>query len=372
MRWQALRALNQRWCAELRSLVTPGTRMADEWACVASVMLAILIAHRVGAGMIGWAAFTAFILLRSDVGETLLRAVLRMAGTALGSALALLIVPWAAASLVLSMLFSAIIGAVGLYGMLTARRGYAWLLFGITFEMILLDRIERPQLDTWWFAKTRMLEVGAGTLACVFVSATVAALAGRKWLGLRRPTPERMHWNRHAARHAAQAGIALATLPALHRFFGLTELAQAGVTVMAVMIVPVAGLGDSGFIPVTRRLWHRAVGCICGGALALVVLLLAHGNPAALIVGTCIGIIIGRHIENGVPDMTYVGLQFTLAVLIVLVPDSYSDARIEPAIERLISIIVGMAVLEPVLLGWHLVAPGRIEARRLPDSDLSE
>ena len=42
-----------------------------------------------------------------------------------------------------------------------------------------------------------------------------------------------------------------------------------------------------------------------------------------------------------------------------LVPDSYADAAITPARERLTGILVGMALLEPVLLGWHLLRPGK-------------
>ncbi|WP_404480638.1 FUSC family protein [Novosphingobium sp. BL-52-GroH] len=358
--------------AEIRALVTPGPRVADEWACVASVMLAIVLAHAIGATMVSWAAFSAFVLLKSDVSETMVRGVMRIVGTIAGSALALAIVPYAAPSVPMAMIVAALVGAVGLYGMLTARRAYAWLLFGLTFEMILLDKIERPDLDTIGFARTRLLEVVAGTVACTVVSLTAGALAGKRWWADRKVPPDRMRWHPHAARHAAQAGVAIATLPLLHALFGLPELPQAAVTIMAVMIVPVAGIGASGFVPVTRKLLHRALGCIAGGALALAVLLLAQGSAPVLIAGTCIGIVIGRHIENGLPRVTYIGLQFTLAVLVVLVPDSYADAQIGPAIQRLASLVVGMIVLEPVLLAWHLFAPGRNQSASVPDSGSSE
>jgi uncharacterized membrane protein YccC len=354
---------------ELRALVTPGPRMADEWACVAAVMLAIAFGHWLEVKMVAWAAFSAFVLLKDEVTETLLRGVLRIVGTTLGAGLALAIVPIAARSLPIAMFSAAIVGALGLYGMLTARRAYAWLLFGLTFEMILLDKLEKPQLDTLEFAHTRVLEVLAGTVACILVSLAAATLARRKWLGYRPPRPASMSWNPAAARHAAQAGVALGALPALHALVGLPELAQAGVTIMAVMIVPVAGIGPSAFIPVNRRLLHRALGCVAGGAAALLVLILAHGNVPLLIAGTCLGIVIGRHIENGMPSVTYVGLQFTFAVMIVLIPDNYDRVAIEPGILRLVSIFVGMLLLEPVLLAWHLIAPVRRTGAR--DSDIS-
>jgi uncharacterized membrane protein YccC len=365
-------AIRARLVEQLRSLVTPGPRMVDELECVASVLLAILLAHLIGATVIAWAAFTAFVLMRGHIAETLLRAVLRLVGTALGAALALLLVPLLRGSLPATMLCVALVGGAGLYGTLTAKRSYAWLLFGLTFEMILLDKLEHPALDTMAFARTRLLEVAAGTAACLTVSLVSTLTLRRLSPAPPPPASARIGWHPDAARHAAQAGLTLALLPLLHALLAVPELAQAGVTIMAVMIVPVAGLGSSGLVPVSRRLFDRAVGCLAGGVLAAAILLLAQGQPAILIAGTCLGIIIGRHIENGAPRATYLGLQFTLAILITLVPDSYAHAEIGPALARLTSIVIGMALLEPVLLAWHLVAPVRQPTMAMPADQSSE
>jgi hypothetical protein len=64
-------------------------------------------------------------------------------------------------------------------------------------------------------------------------------------------------------------------------------------------------------------------------------------------------VIIGRHIENGATSMSYAGLQFTLAFLVVLVPDNYANAAVEPGFDRLIGILFGMVLLEPVVLIAH-------------------
>ena len=167
-----------------------------------------------------------------------------------------------------------------------------------------------------------------------------------------------MGWHPDAARHAVQAALALSLLPLAHHYFNIPELAQAGVTIMAVMIVPVAGIGSSGLGPVSGRLRQRAVGCLCGGALAAGVLFLSMGWAPALIAGTCLGIIAGRLIENGSARTAYIGLQFTLAVLVVLVPDDYANVSIGPGLERLVSIFIGMGVLLPILLAGHLVMRG--------------
>jgi uncharacterized membrane protein YccC len=343
--------------AEARAMVTPGPRLSDEIACIASVMLAIVLAHWIGARMVGWAAFTAFVLMRGNPVETMLRGVLRIVGTVAGAGLALVLVPTAARSLPLSMICAALVGGLGLYGMLTARRAYAWLLFGLTFEMILLDKLENPALDTIDFARTRLLEVVAGTVACVSVSLVTAWLTRNRAGGVPLATPQRMHWHPGAARHAAQAAVTLALLPLLRHFTGIPQLAQAGVTIMAVMIVPVAGLGASGLAPVSRRLLHRAIGSLSGAVLAIAVLVIARGSVPILVAGTCLGIWIGRHIETGSTRAPYIGLQFTLSILVVLVPDSYAQVRMDPGIDRLLSILIGMALLEPVLLAWHAVAP---------------
>lgn len=67
----------------------------------------------------------------------------------------------------------------------------------------------------------------------------------------------------------------------------------------------------------------------------------------------------GRHIENGRGPVAYPGTQFTLAILVTLVPDSYATAAIDPGLHRLIGILVGSALMEPVLVAWHIVAPSR-------------
>jgi uncharacterized membrane protein YccC len=362
---------------ELRVLLTPGRRMADELECVASVLLAIVLAHLVGAKMIAWAAFTAFVLMKGSMSETLLRGVLRMIGTLLGATLAIWFVRLSSGALWATMLVTALVGGLGLYGTLTARRSYAWLLFGLTFVMILLDKLQQPGIDIQDFAVTRVLEVGAGTVACVVVSLVSTLTARRLWPATPNPAaqPPTMAmggWHSDAARHAAQAGFAVGLLPLLNYFVAIPELAQAGVTIMAVMIVPVAGLGSSGLAPVSRRLRHRAIGCLAGGVLASLVLLIADGSVPILVAGTCLGIIAGRHIENGGPARDYLGLQFTLAVLIVLIPDDYSNVAIEPGLKRFISIFVGMSVLVPILFAGHVLLPERNAIEPATDGAASE
>jgi uncharacterized membrane protein YccC len=168
--------------------------------------------------------------------------------------------------------------------------------------------------------------------------------------------PERkaIGWHPHALRHAVQGASALALLPPLGAMTGVHQLGQGAISIICVMLVPVSSLGISGFLPVSRRLLHRVAGCVAGAVMAAVILLLAHGSAAALLCGTALGVVIGRHIENGSHGLAYIGTQFTLAVLVTLVPDSYAGAAAAPGFERLYGILVGMALLEPLLAAWHV------------------
>lgn len=346
---------------EQGSRARPGwidARCVDELECVASVLLAILFGHLIGAANISWAAFSGYMVMRGHAAESLLRGVLRIVGTMAGAALGLLLTPWLAGNVVVASIMLAVVGGGTLYGALTGRRAYAWLFVGLTFSMILLDKMEHPAIAVEAFARTRLLEVVAGTVACVIVSAASTITLRRLWPAERAAPAERIGWHPNALRHAAQAGVALACVPGLGLLLGLPAMAQSAVAILAVMMVPVTSIGASGFGPVSRRLFNRVIGCLAGAALAAMFLLLGHGSPNWLIAGTVIGVAAGRHLENGRGGLAYAGTQFVLAVLVTLVPDSYADAHIDPAVDRLAGTLIGMVLLEPVLLVWHLVAPG--------------
>jgi uncharacterized membrane protein YccC len=121
------------------------------------------------------------------------------------------------------------------------------------------------------------------------------------------------------------------------------------------MLVPVAAIAEDVLSPLSLRMMNRLIGCLAGAALASAVLLISHHSPVGMTIGLCIGVIIGRHLENGATSMSYFGLQFTLAFLVVLVPDNYSNAAPEPGFERLVGILFGVVLLEPVVLAAQLV-----------------
>jgi uncharacterized membrane protein YccC len=333
-------------------------RRIDELECVASVLLAILLAHLIGASNVSWAAFSGYMVMRGHAAESLVRGLLRIVGTLFGALLGLALTPWLVGNVVATSVALAAIGGGTLYGALTGKRAYAWLFVGLTFAMILLDTLQHPDIAVAAFAWTRVLEVTAGTVACVIVSTLSTVTVRRLWPAARTPAAARLGWHPDAARHAAQAATALLILPGLGVALHLPALSASAVAILAVMLVPVSSIGASGFGPVSRRLVNRIIGCLAGAGLAAVFLLLGQGQAAVLIAGTVIGVAAGRHLENGQGGLAYAGTQFVLAVLVTLVPDSYADARLDPALDRLAGTLIGMVLLEPVLIAWHLIAPG--------------
>lgn len=358
--------------AELRTLPKPGPRMIDEIECALSVLLAIVISHRIGAENVGWAAFSGYMVMRSHVAESFTRGMLRIIGTLIGAGGALLLAPFLLPSPWLLSFGLMIWGSVTLYFAIAGKRAYAWLFTGLTFLMVLIEGMEHASEPVSRFATTRVLEVLAGTIACVIVSAIST------WTIRRRlPSPDQNlrakpvglpagQWQATVARHALTGAIALGLIPAVWFAFGIPELSQSAITIFAVMLVPAAALADGILSPVSSRVMQRLVGCLAGGLLGGTILLLSQHSPAIMTIGLVLGIVIGRHIENGPPSMSYAGLQFVLAFVVVLVPDNYANAQITPGYERLLGILFGMALLEPVVLAAHLIA-GRAGRKEPPD-----
>lgn len=332
-------------------------RLVDEAECVLSVLLAILIARFFGAHTISWAAFSGYMVMRGHVADSFRRGSLRVLGTAVGAGLALALVPYIRHTVVLCALAGGLVGGLTLFGALTRKHSYAWLFTGFTFEMVMLDILQHPHDALIDFATTRFIEVASGVGACVIISCLSTLTLRQRWPGTRMALPNPVGWHPHALRHAAQGAVALSLLPLLQSHFGIADLSQGAISILAVMMVPVSSVGLSGLMPVSRKLFCRITGCLGGTVLAFLGLFLAHGNPQLLLLATVVGVIVGRHIENGGHSFAYVGTQFTLAVLVALVPDNYTHVAVEPAVSRLCSILIGMVLLEPILIVWHLITP---------------
>lgn len=341
-------------------------RLVDELEAMVSVLLAILCAHLIGARNVGWAAFSGYMVMRSHVEESFRRGALRVAGTASGAALAWYLSGFVSQSLWLLSAALTLIGTITLYFAIVSQRSYAWLFSGLTFSMVLLDAIERPGEVVGGIAWSRFLEVTVGTCVCVCVSAISTYTVRRRLLRPTKPAapPEHVFSSPDPDRaaivqHALQGGIALGLIPWAWHWFGIESLSQSSITIMAVMMVPLASLAAR-HDPTSTKMVYRFIGCCGGGALATLFLLASREAPYLapylMTLGVCVGVVIGRHIENGKSGAGYIGTQFALVFLVVLVPDSYGSIDIGPGLDRLVGITLGMVLLVPVRQVWRGLA----------------
>lgn len=327
-------------------------RLLDDAETVASVLLAIAFAHLLDVRNVGWAAFSGYMVMRTRLSISLSRGGRRVLGTFAGAALgwaALLMLGHAHLVMSAALLLG---GTLTLYGALTRRHSYAWLFTGLTFAMVVLDTLAAPQIEVARFAGTRMVEVLAGTVACLIVGVISTLTIRPRLLGAAAPlspVETANGWHRPAAAHAAQGGLALALLPLLAPWLSGETLSQAAITIIAVMTVPLSSLsGGDGLV--SRRIVHRFAGCLAGALAAGLALLLCPQHPLAVTLLLILGVAAGRHLENHAGRYAYVGTQFSLVYLVVFVPDSYSQPHLAPGMERLFGIALGMLILQLIRL----------------------
>ncbi|WP_266182126.1 FUSC family protein [Dyella humicola] len=323
----------------------PSQLWIDAAEAVASVLLATVVAQWVGEAHVGWAAFSAFMVIRSNFAVSLQRATLRILGTLAGAFVGVLIAtPIAGPGLGAGLLLGAVV-FVTMYLTLLWRHPYAWLFTGLTFLMVFVEGMSAHHVPPTTFALSRIEDVLIGTMA----SLLVGYVASKTWraaspCGPPPSNPSGLSWHTLGAWHSFETGFTVIWLALLPNWISRPLLIQAGVTVIAVMTVPLSAL-DGGRSVVHVRLVHRVVGCAMGALLAAGILLLSHHNPVLITLGLCLGVAIGRFVENGPHQYGYVGVQFALAFLVVLVPDRYALADTSPAEHRFLGILLGFGLL---------------------------
>ncbi|QNK03648.1 FUSC family protein [Dyella telluris] len=345
---------------DLATLLKPGPRLVDQAEAVASVLLAIALAQLAGTRNVGWAAFSGFMVIRSHLAASTQRAALRVLGTVAGALAGYLVAvrivghPWWAC------LALAVVVTGTMYMVLVGRRTYAWLFTGLTFLMVVVEGVVPQAASPASFALARVEEILIGTGASLLVS-YLSSKTLRRWVPGQPPKAavSNFGWYPDAAWHAVQAGLAAAVIPLFARWIAVPTLIQAGITVMAVMAIPLASLTPASKV-VSTRMVYRFIGCGLGALLAIAILLVSHHSVVLITLGVCLGVAIGRHIENGPHRYGYIGVQFALAFLVVLVPDRYASANMEPGLERLLGILAGFAVLlltQQLFRAWRLLLP---------------
>jgi uncharacterized membrane protein YccC len=297
-----------------------------------------------------WAAISAFVSLQATAPASLRRGGLRILGTALGAAFALLLGPWLLVDPLAMSLALLTISAVGVLGLQVSGHGYAWLLGAVTADMVWLASLDDPSA-TLEVACNRTAEVTVGTLAAIFIALVLAKdgeaapapaaapgwsdIAGAQW---------------PAVEHALRAGLGVMLAPYVWSWLQLPSLSQSAITVAAVMATAVTDDPAASRRKIVERALHRILGCLLGGLVGLACLALSLEGYLPWLVTLIAGIWIAAHVQGSRRGIGYVGTQGAVVFITMLVQGSGPPTAVTQGLDRFAGITGGLLILFVVSL----------------------
>lgn len=332
---------------------------------VISVGLAVAFAHMLKLPDVWWAAISGFAVMQTSFALSVERAMLRVLGTILGALVGTLAGPQIGD---LPWLFVPLLGAISGFTIYRANAGsasYGWVLGGVTAVMVIYQAHELHTFKpTAQFALLRVVDVCVGVFACVLVSGIFHV--GRRWRpqhGLAstsneatnsmstgtQPSFETQRLVR--AELAIQAAVAVVIVASLTYAFKLQGLAQALVTIIAVLILPSSQLVPSRK-PVMQKMIQRMIGCLFAGPVGIALLPLVSGHEIPYLLALSAGVWVGCHLQTGQQGASYIGRQFAIAFILVFVQDSFWSVDPAAAAWRFSGIVGGILALGCVMLVW--------------------
>jgi uncharacterized membrane protein YccC len=349
---------------ELRelSLTTPRARQCT--AAALSVALSVAIALWLRIDEVWWAGISAFICSRSTLPASIERGILRIVGTAIGAALAMVMVGWLAYDHVACCLVLLLFSTVGVFGSMVGRYGYAWLFAGITANLVLLISLDEPTLALH-FAYYRTLEVAVGVVSALAVATTLAPAGNAAPTALPPGFTDLFGARWPILMHALRGGVAVAVLPVIWNWLQIKDLSQMAVTVAAVLAIPSLSL-DPGHDArlIARRAGHRMAGCVIGGVAGLMCLTLDIEIFPLWLLVLGAGVWIGAHIQASTRGIGYAGTQAAVVFITTMAQGWGPAESILPGIERFIGITLGLVTLVGVtaLLAMLSIPDGKEES----------
>lgn len=340
---RATLAALRREIAEIEVTSARGQHCARTTLAVALSIIAALVL-RVDAPW--WAAISAFVSIQVTAPSSIERGALRIVGTAVGAAIGVLLSPWIIEDQVAVSLALFAGSAIGILGLQVSSHGYAFMLGGVTLDMVLLAALGDPT-SVLEIACNRTAEVTIGTVTAVLVSIALS--------------PDTETAPRHAAapgwsdlfgaqwastQQALHAGLGVMLVPWVWNFLELPNLSQTAITVAAVMAVQARTADEIATRQqVVTRATHRIFGCLVGGVIGLGVLSLSFESFLAWLAVICIGVWIGAHVQNSTRGISYVGTQGTVVFIMTLVQGFGPPASILAGVERFAGITGGLLIV---------------------------
>ena len=346
--------------AELRSLEPGGRRGTDALAAALSVALAALAALILHSDEPWWAAVSAWMVTRSSFAAALSRGVMRIAGSTVGAAIAVIVLGWFAYQPLPFCLCLFVMASVGLFGFAKSRHGYAWLIAAITGNLVMLIALDQPQ-TAFTIAVNRIADVTIGTAAALLVTFLLPALPDSPSTPIASSStalPLRFWSRRHARQfelwlrenlplilHACRGGLTVMVLPLLLNWLAPLGSSTLAVTAVAVMAIPTTAIRETDGRTVVQRGVHRLVGCALGALLGLFCLYWVGSNFPLWLLLLMGGVWFNSQIQSGSTGISYVGTQAGLAFLLSMVQGQGPPLSPIPGIDRFAGIIAGLSVL---------------------------
>jgi uncharacterized membrane protein YccC len=354
---------------ELRSLEWRGPRGLEALEAALSVTLAVLGALALHSDEPWWAAITAFMITRASPVEAMSRGTMRIAGSLLGALAALVVLRLFVYQSLPFLLCLFLVSCIGLFGFVTSRRGYAWLVGAVTACLVMLMSFDQPQgaFDT---AVNRVIDVAIGTAASLVVCALSpvppapvappASLLDPPPLAFwrRRFGAELSRWlpaNGPLLLHACRGGLTVMLLPALAEWIAPVSPVTMGVTAVIVMGIPTTAIIHSDTGAIIQRAAHRCIGCLLGALAGLACLAFVGDDFLLWIALIPPGIWLSSQIQTGTTGVSYIGTQAMFAYLMSMVQGQGPPDTIAPGLNRLVGVMGGLTILFFVTLVLSLI-----------------
>jgi uncharacterized membrane protein YccC len=369
-----LRDIPAALATELRSLEWRGARGLEAAEAAASVTLAVLGALAVHSGEPWWAGITAFLVTRAAPSVALLRGLMRIAGSIVGAAAALVVLRLFVYQSLPFCLSLFALSCIGSFGFVCSRFGYAWVVGTVTACLIMLMSFDQPQA-AFTDAVNRVAEVMIGTVASLIVCGLSLAppdAASAPATGLLAPPPlafwrrnygaELAQWLPGKGRvllHVARGGLTVMLMPALADWLAPVSPVTMGITAVMVMSIPTTAMLDPDSPAIIARSAHRLIGCLLGALAGLAVLAFVGSDFLLWVALIPPGIWLCSQIQTGTSGMSYIGTQAMFAYLMSLVQGQGPPATISPGFERLVGVMGGLSVLFVMTLILSLIPLSR-------------
>jgi uncharacterized membrane protein YccC len=315
-----------------------------------AVALSVILALWLRVDAPWWATISAFVSIQATAPSSIERGALRIAGTAIGAAIAVLLSPWLVEDQVAVSLVLFVASAVAVLGLQVSSHGYAFMLGGVTVDMVVLGTIADPA-SALSIGCNRTAEVIIGTLSAMLVSIVLTPPAARTAHAPRPGWSDLLGAQWPSVQHALRAGLGVMLVPWFWNWLALPDLAQTSITVAAVMAVQATSEDEvANRHQIVLRATHRFFGCLIGGVLGLAALSLSLESFLPWLATLGAGVWISAHVQSSRRGIGYLGTQAAVVFMLTLVQGFGPPASIYSGVERFAGITGGLLIVLAVSL----------------------